>query len=198
LRTILLGCALLAGACTREPVDEVCPAVAAGDLVITELRPEQGGTYAQWLELYNASGGDVDLEGALIDVLSIDGGTHLRLLVRAPLTVPDGGYVALGDATEDKPYLGYRFGADFEQEGSAKDLPVAGRITVTACGELIDQLDFEALPDEGSYSLGAVPPTAEANDVDGAWCADTTPSTDTTEIGLPGTPGEANHPCVTP
>jgi len=199
VRRYLVACGLLvASACSRDPLEEICPAAGQGDLVITEIRPEQGGTYPQFIELYNASGGTLDLEGTLVDVLSIDGGTHLKLLVRTPLAVGDGIYVALGEASEDKPYLAYRFGADFEVEGTAKDLPSSGRIIVYACGEVIDQVTYAALPDEGTYSLGADPPSADANDVDGAWCVDTTPSTDTTEIGLPGTPGAANHPCVTP
>lgn len=201
MRTFLVVSGLvICGACTREPAEELCPAAVAGDLVVTELRADQGGTYPQFVELYNASGLTLDLEGTVVDVLSIDGGTHLRLLVRAPLPVADGGYVALSDAAtlEGRPYLAYTFGADFEQNGTHKDLPSAGRITVSACGETIDQLDFEGVPSEGTYSLGADPPTADANDVDGAWCADTTPSSDTTEIGLPGTPGAANTPCVTP
>lgn len=181
---------------------ELCPPALPGDLVVSEIRPEQGGTFKQWIELYNASGLTLDLEGAIIDVLSIDGGTRLRLIVRRSLELADGEYVALGeaeDADADRPaYLGYGFGADFEQEGTPKDLPTSGAITVTACGEQIDRVQYEGLPDEGTFTLGTMPPTAEANDDDASWCVDTTPPEDTTEIGLPGTPGAANTPCVVP
>ncbi len=199
MRRHLVACGLAAlAACTRDPAAELCPALLSGDLVVTEIRPEQGGTYAQWVELYNASGLDLDLEGLMVDVLAIDESVHLRLLVRRSLPLADGEYVALGEAldADRDAYLGYGFGADFEQEGTAKDLPTSGRIVVSACGDEIDRVQFEGLPDEGTYSLGALPPDATQNDVDGAWCVDTTPSSDTTQIGLPGTPGAANTPCV--
>lgn len=177
---------------------ELCPPALAGELVVSEIRPEQGGTFKQWIELYNASGLTLDLEGTIIDVLSIDGGTHLRLLVRRPLELAAGEYVALGEDTDATraEYLGYGFGGDFEQNGTAKDLPTSGAITVTACGDEIDRVVFEGLPDEGTYTLGTVPPDADANDDDASWCVDTTPSEDTTELGLPGTPGAANTPCA--
>jgi hypothetical protein len=189
-----LGILVVASACTRGPADEICPPAGTGDLVITELRGEQSGgdTWGQWIEVYNASGGDLDLEGTQLEVLSMDGSTDLHLLIRRSLPLAAGGYATLGvfDDTARPSHIDYGFGPDF-----SKQYPASGAITVSACGTESDRVVFTDLPMTGSWSLGEMPPTASGNDVDGAWCNDTTPGTDTTMLGLPGTPGEANHSC---
>lgn len=188
-------CAALA-ACARDPAEELCPDVGAGDLVITELRGEQSGgdTWGQWIEVHNATGNAIDLEGARLDLRSIDGGTRLRLLVRRSLSVEAGGYAVLAALPDaDLPdHVDYGFGADFDAE-----FPGAGGVALSACGVEIDEVIFDdGLPVMGSYSLGLDPPTADGNDDPAAWCADTAPGDDTTMLGLPGSPGEPNRPCA--
>lgn len=58
---------LVAG-CTRDPVTAVCPTIAAGDLVVTEIRGPQtpDDSNGPWVELFNASGQSIDLEGVRI------------------------------------------------------------------------------------------------------------------------------------
>ena len=78
---------------------------------------------------------------------------------------------------------------------SATSLPDSGDVRVEACGVLIDRVVWTDLPDSGTYALGLAPPDATGNDTAGNWCTDATDDTDPTTIGLPGTPGESNHPC---
>jgi hypothetical protein len=70
--------AALACGCVRDPIEDVCPAVGEGDLRISELRgeqPDDPGEDArfEWIEVENLTGGDVDLQGLVVDILSIDG-----------------------------------------------------------------------------------------------------------------------------
>ena len=49
----------------REPAETVCPQLAAGDLVVSEVRGPQRPEDASgaWVEIFNASGREVDLLG---------------------------------------------------------------------------------------------------------------------------------------
>jgi len=181
-----LGILGLASACVRGPADEICPTAGSGDLVVTELRGEQSGgdTWGQWIELHNATGASMDLEGIAVELVSIDGGTDMHMLVRHALPVAAGDYVVLGAFADDvtRPaHVDYGFGSDF-----SKQFPSSGAVTVTACETQLDHVVFDNLPTMGTWSLD--PAT-------GTWCNDMSPNTDSTQLGLPGTPGAANHAC---
>jgi hypothetical protein len=199
LRAGLLSAAALAvglGGCVRDPVDAVYPGVGPGDLVITEIRGEQtgGDTYGQWVEVYNATVGDLDLEGLHVVLTRVDGGATARVIVRRTLPVTAGGYVVLGETDDDgktRPaHIDYGMGTDFTSAWYS-----AGTIELTANDVSIDAVQYMSLPSAGTWSLGVDPPDATTNDDPTRWCADTTPGTDTTQLGLPGTPGAANTPC---
>ena len=56
--------------------------------------PQAGGdTWGQWVELYNASGATLDLEGTVVDLVSVDGSHRYRILVRRGLEVGADDYV---------------------------------------------------------------------------------------------------------
>lgn len=182
---MLRGVPLIAlGACAHDPAPELCPDVAAGDLVVTELRGEQSGadSWGQWIEVQNRTGAAIDLEGLVIDLKSIDGSTQLRMLVRAPVEVPALGHAALGRPADGAgaAHLAYDLGADLDAS-----FPSSGGVTLLACGAETDQVVFNGLPTMGTWAL----------DDGGTWCADTTPGDDTTMLGVPGTPGAPNRPC---
>jgi hypothetical protein len=164
----------------REPEDDICPASGEGDLVVSEIR-KSGDPDGTWIEVYNAGGASVDLQGMVVRMISIDGGTELRMLVRDALSLAGGDYAVLGDfPDETKPaHVDYGFGADFDHEA-----PSSGAVQLFACGVEIDRAEFE-LPTDGSYSFGTTPPTAGGNDEESAWCtgAET------------GTPGSENPAC---
>ncbi len=189
----MVACAATAAGCARDPIDELCPPVGAGDLVVTELRgPQAPDSWGQWIELHNATGSDVELEGLVVDLISIGGDVRNRILVRRALTIEAGAYVVLGDfADATTPE---HFDYDIGDGSDFTAFPPTGGITVRACDAVIDELIFDTLPTSGTWSLGDAP-SATGNDDPAAWCNDITPSTETTKTGLPGTPGAANHPC---
>jgi hypothetical protein len=185
--------------CTREPEAFLCPDVEEGELVVSELRGPQSGvdTWGQWIELFNASGADVDLYGLRVTFVPGDGSEADAFLVRTePVEVPLGAYVVLGrDDDRTRPaHMDYGYELDV-----ASDLPPSGKIEVEACGELLDSMTYRELPVLGTLALdGALEPTAAVNDEPANLCGDATePSPDgpQTELGVPGTPGEANRPC---
>ena len=59
---------------------------------------------------------------------------------------------------------------------------------------------YDGLPSQGSHSFGGDQlPDAQANDDDTGWCNDRTeptPEQSAFNLGVPGTPGEENRPCV--
>lgn len=185
-------CVLLAGSagCARDPADPVCPEIGVGDLVITEIGGPQTGadTLKPWVELYNASGATVDLVGVRIRFRRLTGDEIGAAIVRRELSVAAGSYTVLGLDLDDsdQTYLDYGFAADFHSSW-----PSSAAIDVYACDQPIDQVRYDSLPKTGTYSLGAMPPTEEANDLPAMWCTDATSNADS----FPGTPQRANTAC---
>jgi hypothetical protein len=179
--------------CERDPAEHICPDVAGGGLVVTELRGDQDpdDTRGQWIELYNASGVALDLTGLVVRLRSLDGSRDDRILVRTPVSIDVDGYVVIGlGVASPGPYVNYVAGTD---AGDA--MPATGAIDVDACDDL-DAIDFAdqfifrtSLPGTGTYSLGLSPPTSDGNDDDANWCTNPDPM---------GTPGAANPPCPPP
>lgn len=202
---VLLGAS---SACSREALDDLCPAVQAGGLVVTEVRGDQSGedAYGEWLEIYNASGAAVDLEGLEIVLRRVDGGASGTILVRDAVPVDSGAYAVIGRfaAGNTAPeHIDYGYTIPCEESASGCDekwldtsFYNAAAIDLIACGQLIDRAIYRDLPSRGSWSYdGAMAPTAEGNDTEAAWCADDTEDADTPTQGYRGTPGQENIPC---
>lgn len=192
-------------ACVRPPLTEACPEVQVGELVLTEFRGEQAGSYRQWIELYNASDDDVALAGLTVAFTSQDGDPLGRLIVRDPeLVVAPGAYVVLGggDPTRDA-YIDYDYTGDWHSEPGPEDPPGAalepkdirpgGFVDLYACDTLVDRVLLRSLPEAGTLFWPGEPDAA-GNDDGASWCADAT-SVIPTGTGVFGTPGEANPPC---
>lgn len=184
-------CVLVAPAgCAREPAEAVCPDIGVGDLVITEIGGPQTGmdTLKPWVELYNASGGPIDLVGVRVRFRRLTGDEIGAALVRRQLTIAADSYTVLGLDLDnsDAPYLDYGFAVDFHASW-----PSSAAIDVYACDQQIDQVRYDSLPRTGTYSLGAMPPTEEMNDYPASWCTDTTINPNS----FPGTPQRANTVC---
>ena len=183
---------LLGGGCVRDAEDPECPALAADDLVITEIAgPQTGNDLPPWIEIYNASGGSVDLQGLRLRFRRVDGSGESAAIVRRSLRVEAGSYTTLGldadtDADRDT-YLDYGFAADYQ----ASWLTTAA-VQLEACGTLVDDARYTSLPRMGSLSLGTMPPTADANDLPANWCTDPQIGAGT---AIPGTPQQANAAC---
>lgn len=200
-RSVFLLCILagVAAGCTRAPLDPVCPALGPGDLAVSEIRGEQTGTdtWGQWIELYNTTGAACDLAGLIIHLEKLDGSGQADILVRRTIRVEAGGYAVLGRFPAERvpAHVDYGFEYDF---GSS--LYAGGLVALHACDTLVDDVIYRDLPREGSWSFdGARTPDATANDEQEAWCTDDQPwepgDGGTTEVGLPGSPGERNRAC---
>jgi hypothetical protein len=182
----LIALALTAG-CVRESVPAECPDLTAGELVVTEVRGPQNPEDALgvWIELYNASGSTVDLQGTKIRFRRKDGSSEVPVIVRRSVTVPVGSYAVLGLVNDDgsRPaHIDYGFAGDFHVGFLA-----AAAVDIEACGTRIDLASYDVLPKTGTFSLGgAQAPDADQNDVPAAWCTNAAPE---------GTPKQANPPC---
>lgn len=191
----VIGVVAATTACTREPEDRICPELGPGDLVVTELRGPQSSpnSLPQWIELANVSGQDIDLEGLHLELQRLDGSGPLDMIVRYKRPVMADQYYVLGFIPDTMLEGGVDYGLGGEFDG---DMYGDGLLSVVACGETVDEVLYRDLPTAGTRSLGIVPPTADGNDDDAAWCVDATaPEGPMTELGIPGTPGEANRPC---
>jgi len=174
--------------CARDPALAVCPAVAEGDLVITEFRGPSDADDGPWIELFNASNATVDLEGLKVRFRRKDGSGEIPILVRRSLPVSAADFVVLGlffdlDIVVDMtpPHVDYGFQDDFEGAFLS-----AAAVDVESCGALVDRATYDALPDDGTFSLGTMPPDADSNNLPASWCFDATAT---------GTPGAANTAC---
>lgn len=182
-----LGVLCLVG-CARDPVDAVCPAIAEGDLVVTEIRGPQDDQEGPWVEMFNASSGTIDLAGTKIRFRRKDGSSEIPVLVRRSVTVAPGDYVVLGlffdvDIVADgtPAHVDYGFLDDFDGAWLS-----SAAVDVETCGALVDRATYDALPDVGTFSLGTMPPDADSNNLSTSWCFDPT---------VAGTPGAANNAC---
>jgi hypothetical protein len=194
-----IGIGLLSAGCTTDPLDIPCPALSAGDLVITEIHGPQSGEdrYGEWIEVFNASPAVVDLSGLSVSVIRLDGSSEERLLVRSTLSIASGAYAVFGKQLPgaEPDYVNYGYLSDLS--ATNKKLPDSGAIEVSSCGERIDLVVYRNLPSKGSVILdGSIdPPSAVANDDEINWCIDNTEDAMSETFGIRGTPQEANPIC---
>jgi hypothetical protein len=189
----LLAIISLAAACARDTEEVLCPELAPGDLIITEVRGPQTPADAingEWVELFNASGRALDLIGTHLRFRRKDGSSEVSVFVRENLTVGAGDYVVLGlflnDATRPS-HVNYGFAGDFTE-----DWLMAAAIDIETCGTFVERATYDALPKQGTFSLtGAIPPDRNTNDDLANWCTNATPA----GTAFPGTPQQANPPC---
>jgi hypothetical protein len=177
---LLCGCLI---GCARDPVDAICPAITEGALVVTEVRGPQDDQEGPWVELFNASSATIDLAGIKVRFRTRGGSSEIPILVRRSLMIGSDDYAVLGlffDA-EVPAHVDYGFLDDFEGSWLA-----SAAIDVETCGQLVDRATYDELPDVGTYSLGAMPPDADDNNLLTSWCTDATTA---------GTPGAANTAC---
>lgn len=187
----------MGAACVRDPIERICPDLAPGDLVVSEFRGPQTGadSYGQWIEVYNAGDEAIDLAGVRLVLRKLDGSGDFHFLVRDHEAAVDAGAYAVFGNTEGKDFTTYVFTSDAES-----DLYAAAILEIYSCERLVDTMIYRSLPSVGTLSLdGKSPPDAAANDdSDLGWCVDDVPPSPDepiTDLGVRGTPGEANRPC---
>lgn len=183
---LALPLALAVTGCVRGPAPALCPDIGTGDLVVTEFRGVQNpeDLLGPWVEIYNASGAVVDLEGLKIRFRRKDGSSEVPIIVRRSVIVAAGAYTVLGmvDDEANRPtHIDYGFLNDFQVTFLS-----AAAVDVERCGLLVDRAVYDVLPKTGTFSLGTTPPDSTSNDIPAQWCVNPISS---------GTPQQPNPIC---
>lgn len=146
-----------------------CSGHDAGEIVITEFlaNPEGTDTGKEYLELYNATDEDMNLQGFTLSVGKGDDSKPLTHLFKS-WVVPARGYVSLGDSREGVvgPKVDYSYG------NSVGSLPnEAGQIRIL-CGDLvIDEVRYtQSNSGKARILSGHQEPSSSANDAESNWC----------------------------
>jgi hypothetical protein len=188
-------------ACVRPPLTDTCTQIEPGALVVTELRGDQPGSYRQWIELYNASDEPVSVRGLRFSFTRLDGTRPIAFVVRDEIQeiAPGAYFVVGGGDPAEEDYIDYDYTPDYHSASNPaqpRDLYGAATLELYACDTVIDALVYQGLPAAGTLALdGSSPPDAALNDDRQRWCVDERDEGPKTEIGLRGSPGEANPPC---
>jgi len=192
----LVGSDEIALTVSAEPPPPVDAEV--GDMVFSEImiRPDAvEDIVGEWVELYNASSGWIDLDGYVLSDLGID-----RYTIAETVLVGPGEYAVLcadvdpagnGGVACDADYLRSEFGGDGSMAfGNNGDEVVLSRPD----GTVIDQFAYPSNWSTTGVAKGLDPTRLDAanNDDASQWCDQSTVLAGAAE---PGTPGLGNDPC---
>lgn len=164
-------------------------AAAPGDVVVNEIMQNPNAVAdgsGEWLELYNATGSAIDINGWTIADAGID--SHV-INNGGPLLIPAGGFLVLGNNTDTGTNGGvtvdYSYGGSWFL-GNSDDEVILSDSSLTE----VDRVEYDGganFPDPAGASMALIS-TALDNNVGANWCEASTPYGD----GDLGTPGAAN------
>ena len=164
------------------------------DLVINEIMQNPAAVdddSGEWFEVHNASAADVDIEGWTIG----DDGSDSHVISNgAPLVVPAGGYLVLGNNTDSLTNGGaavdYSYGGSWYLSNGGDEV-----VLIDGDANEVDRVVYDGgptFPDPTGASMALIDPALDNND--GAnWCQSGTLFGD----GDLGSPGAVNE-CVPP
>ena len=169
-------------------------ALGEGDLIITEMMANPTQVHAsqgEWLEVYNASGGAVDLQGMVVESGSYS------FTVADSVTVAAGGHAVLAvadSANGGLPQVDYVYSFD-ELRLSNR----SGTVTLSYGDTTLDSVTYSTnrgfpTPTGASLALDRGQRNSVDNDIGEWWCEPETSYGD----GDLGTPGSANAYCPLP
>jgi hypothetical protein len=189
------ACAFALIGCGREAIVEAggCEKYAPGDLVITEVHANPAGSDGdgEYIELFNATGSSLSLEGLTLEAGRADG-TNSKSHRFTGGSADEDAYIVVGNASaESMPaHVHYSYG---QALGSLRNSDGAMSIR---CGEMvIDRVQYERTFDGRALELdGLFSPDHELNDDLSHWCA-TPEGVDEVWNANFGTPGSSNSPC---
>jgi hypothetical protein len=191
-----LACVVWLGSgCGRDAIggSAHCDGLLPGEVVITEVHANPDGSDAdgEYVELFNASGQELSLEGLALGASRLDGASPKSHRFAAG-SIEEGAYFVVGNAAPSSA----RAHVDYSYEGALGSLRNSDGIVSIRCGEmLIDEVRYAATSDGRALELdGRLVPDHELNDDARHWCATpvgAAPSFD----GNFGTPGAANNRC---
>ncbi len=193
LPALLGSFALVACGPDGPSMDEICAARLPGDLVISEFMANPSGEDSknEWIEIFNASGAEIDLAGMTLYNADPTGGAEKKHTFKA-VKLPAGNYLAMGDVDGDlPPHLGYSYGSSL---GARALRNTGGTIGIRCAAKLIDEVKYDTAADGRSTQLsGDVTPDAIINDQPVNWCS--TPKDQLYDGKNAGTPGRQNSAC---
>lgn len=174
--------------------------LSPGDLVINELMQNPnavGDNVGEYLELWNTTGADIDIEGF---VLSDEDGQSHTIANDGPVIVPANGYAVLAASSDELSNGGitvdYEFDfTEFGLSNGADEVIVSDNF-----GLIIDQVNYDGgpvFPDPNGASMELIPGLTDphlANDSGENWQVGTA----SFGFGDLGTPGEVNSEPVIP
>ncbi|MEO1259357.1 MAG: lamin tail domain-containing protein, partial [Bacteroidota bacterium] len=169
-----------------------CP--NAGDIIITEIMQNPSAvsdSNGEWVEVYNTTGTQIDLNGWTIK----DDGSDNHV-ISSSVVVPANGYAVLG-INDNAAQNG---GVTVNYEYTGINLGNSDDEVVLLCGgNEIDRVNYDggpSFPDPTGASMNLDPGSfnATANNIGSNWCESNTPY----GSGDNGTPGAANISCSTP
>ena len=179
--------------------DKCADELVSGDLVITEIMadPQNGDDdHCEWVEIYNASGGSVNLFGLKVG----DNDSESKWgSVNSDVIVTDGHYAVINNsnATDRAAYCpnhasayavdGFH-GGTFTFSNTGEGDPAT---LVTPSGVVVDTSALTG----GTDTFSSQVLTATDNDNDSEWCEATTPLVENAGTVDYGTPGSANPSC---
>ncbi len=172
------------------------PVIETGELIITEViqNPSAvGDGSGEWFEIFNTTGGAIDIEGYVIRDNDSDSHTIAN---GSPLLVPAGGFLVFGNngdvGTNGGVNVDYVYGTGFFLSNSGDELAIED-----GAGSLFDIIVWDngaTFPDPNGASMNLNPSffSAAGNNDGTVWCEATTPYGD----GDLGTPGASNDACL--
>ncbi|MBL8922058.1 MAG: lamin tail domain-containing protein [Myxococcaceae bacterium] len=194
--TMPLGALVLVASCgppTPMPTD-ACKGRVAGDLVISELMldPDGTDTGGEWVELFNTLGTPIDLRGYTITYRQ-GTSTAKSHTVRASVTIPSRGYLALGDVRSgpNPSWVGYSYGDDLGSFSQS-----SGTVGVRCGMTVLNEYTYTRSARSGRSRMlgGNADPDASRVANETNWC-DTPTSTEYAPRNY-GTPGGPNPQCA--
>jgi predicted extracellular nuclease len=158
----------------------------AGGLVINEIMQNPAAVYdsnGEWFELYNPTGGDIDINGWTIK----DEGSDSHLIDNGgPLFIPAGGYLVLGNnadqATNGGVTVDYAYPSGWYLGNSDDEV-----VLLDSALNEIDRVEYDGgtnFPDPTGASMSLIDPDLD-NNVGANWCTSATPFGDG-DLGTPG------------
>lgn len=196
----LAGCPDIPGNDTDAPAGACAAGLVGGELVISEFMADPAGSDAEgieWLEVYNASGKPISLDGVGIVYAKADGSDPKGHLIMAGPELAPGAYFVFGSVTDAaRPdHVDYGLGGDLGSMSNSE-----GRLSVLCGDVVVDQVIYDATSFADGVSAildGKSAPDAATNDDLRTWCASPTDGAPyfTTEFG---SPRAANPECPLP
>lgn len=182
-------------ACGRDPLvaETACGEIEPGDVVVTEIHANPDGSDGdgEYIELFNASDGELALDGLTLATSRADG-TSSKSHRLSEVWLDAGDYLIVGNAVpgSSPAHVDYSYGNTL---GNLRNSDAI--ISVSCGGLLVDEVRYARTTDGYALQLdGQLEPDHMLNDDPRYWCT-ARGAAEQVSPGNFGTPGSANGAC---